>query len=85
MSRHEHRAKPEPSLILHPSDAFQKREKASEDYAIRAREKEKLLELKKKLEEQKEHLNKLSAHMYATIILHIIFLSTTQTPATSYP
>ncbi|CEJ95021.1 Putative ATPase inhibitor, mitochondrial [[Torrubiella] hemipterigena] len=44
-------------------DAFQRREKASEDYAIRQREKEKLLELKKKLAEQQEHLNRLSQHI----------------------
>ena len=35
-------------------DAFTKREKANEDYAIRMREKEKLMELKKKLQEQHE-------------------------------
>ena len=45
------------------SDAFQKREKANEDYAIRLREREKLLELKKKLAEQQGHLQKLSDHM----------------------
>jgi len=45
------------------SDAFTKREKANEDYAIRLREKEKLLELKKKLAEQHEHLKKLEEHM----------------------
>ncbi|EHA54761.1 hypothetical protein MCOR27_011444 [Pyricularia oryzae] len=44
-------------------DAFQKRERAQEDYAIRQREKEKLLELKKKLAEQQAHLNKLSEHI----------------------
>lgn len=46
------------------SDAFQKREKANEDYAIRQREKEKLLDLKKKLAEQQAHLKQLSDHMY---------------------
>jgi len=40
-------------------DAFQKREKANEDYAIKQREKEKLLELKKKLADQQQHLKKL--------------------------
>ena len=45
-------------------DAFSKREKANEDYAIRMREKEKLMELKRKLAEQHEHLKKLEAHMY---------------------
>ncbi|RYP24828.1 hypothetical protein DL765_000374 [Monosporascus sp. GIB2] len=44
-------------------DAFQKRERASEDYAIRQREREKLLELKKKLAEQQGHLKKLSDHI----------------------
>lgn len=46
------------------SDAFQKREKASEDWAIRQREKEKLLALKAKLAEQQAHLKQLSDHMY---------------------
>lgn len=46
------------------SDAFQKREKANEDYTIRLREKEKLLELRKKLREQQAHLKQLEAHMY---------------------
>ncbi|KAI1274328.1 mitochondrial ATPase inhibitor, IATP-domain-containing protein [Xylaria sp. FL0933] len=44
-------------------DAFQRRERASEDYAIRQREKEKLLELRKKITEQREHLDKLADHM----------------------
>ncbi|KAL2180439.1 mitochondrial ATPase inhibitor, IATP-domain-containing protein [Thermothelomyces heterothallicus CBS 202.75] len=44
-------------------DAFQKRERATEDYAIRQREKEKLKELKKKLAEQQAHLQKLSDHI----------------------
>ncbi|KAI6093898.1 mitochondrial ATPase inhibitor, IATP-domain-containing protein [Hypoxylon rubiginosum] len=44
-------------------DAFQKREKANEDYTIRQREKEKLLELRKKLREQQDHLKKLSDHI----------------------
>jgi ATPase inhibitor, mitochondrial len=48
---------------LRYSDAFQRREKANEDYAIRQREKEKLLELKKKLAEQQQHLKTLSDHM----------------------
>lgn len=47
------------------SDAFQRREKASEDYAIRLREKEKLLALRKQLKEQQAHLQRLSDHMYA--------------------
>lgn len=46
------------------SDAFQKREKANEDWAIRQREKEKLLELKAKLAQQQAHLKQLSDHMY---------------------
>ena len=44
-------------------DAFQKREKANEDYAIKQREKEKLLELKKKLADQQQHLKKLEESM----------------------
>ncbi|EEU46453.1 ATP synthase F1 subunit epsilon [Fusarium sp. LHS14.1] len=46
-----------------PGDAFQRREKANEDYAIRQREKEKLIELKKKLQEQQQHLERLSKHI----------------------
>jgi len=45
------------------ADAFQKRERAAEDFAIRQREKEKLLELKKKLAEQQAHLQQLSQHI----------------------
>jgi len=45
------------------SDAFSKREKANEDYSIKLREKEKLLELKKKLAEQHKHLKQLEEHM----------------------
>ncbi len=45
------------------SDAFQKRERASEDYAIRQREKQKLLELTAKLAEQQAPLPQLSGHM----------------------
>lgn len=44
-------------------DAFQKREKANEDYAIKQREKEKLMELKKKLAEQHQHLKRLEDSM----------------------
>ncbi|KAL1884255.1 hypothetical protein VTK73DRAFT_3239 [Phialemonium thermophilum] len=44
-------------------DAFQRREHALEDFAIKQREKEKLLELKKKLAEQQAHLQKLSEHI----------------------
>ncbi|KAI2638047.1 mitochondrial ATPase inhibitor, IATP-domain-containing protein [Xylaria nigripes] len=44
-------------------DTFQRREKANEDYVIRQREKEKLLELRKKLQEQQDHLKKLSDHI----------------------
>ncbi|KAI0514807.1 mitochondrial ATPase inhibitor, IATP-domain-containing protein [Xylaria bambusicola] len=53
-----------PSHLCNPStDAFQRREKANEDYAIRQREKEKLMELRKKIAEQKDHLQKLSDHI----------------------
>lgn len=44
-------------------DAFQRRERASEEFAIRQREKEKLEEMKKKIAEQQDHLKKLSDHM----------------------
>ncbi|KAL3423727.1 hypothetical protein PVAG01_05474 [Phlyctema vagabunda] len=44
-------------------DAFSKREKANEDYNIKLREKEKLQELKRKLEEQQGHLKKLEDHI----------------------
>jgi hypothetical protein len=57
------------NIVLSCSDAFQRREKASEDYAIRQREKEKLIELKKKLQEQQQHLDRLSKHMYDTQLL----------------
>ncbi|KAK5632896.1 hypothetical protein RRF57_008610 [Xylaria bambusicola] len=67
--RHSHDIPPSPS-ILQPIDAFQRREKANEDYAIRQREKEKLMELRKKIAEQKDHLQKLSDH----IGLMLIFL-----------
>lgn len=52
-----------PSKTGGQGDAFQRREKASEDYAIRMREKEKLIELRKKIQEQKAHLQKLSDHI----------------------
>lgn len=45
------------------SDAFKNREKANEDYAIRQREKEKLIALQKVVKEQQQHLAKLSEHM----------------------
>lgn len=48
----------------HSGDAFTRREKAAEDYAIRQREKEKLMQLKQKLKEQQAHLDQLSQHMY---------------------
>jgi len=44
-------------------DSFQKREKANEDFTIRKREQEKLLELKKKLAEHHEQGRKLEAHI----------------------
>lgn len=44
-------------------DAFQRRERANEDYAVKQREREKLLELKKKLAEQQAHLQQLSDHI----------------------
>jgi len=50
-------------LESYRGDAFTKREKANEDYTVRQREKEKLLELKKKLAEQQQHLKQLEEHM----------------------
>lgn len=44
-------------------DAFQKRERAAEDYSIRQRELQKLQELKKRLAEQQNHLKQLSDHI----------------------
>ncbi|EGS18830.1 uncharacterized protein CTHT_0054400 [Thermochaetoides thermophila DSM 1495] len=44
-------------------DAFQRRERAQEELAIRQREREKLLALKKKLEEQQAHLKQLADHI----------------------
>ncbi|KAI9904708.1 hypothetical protein N3K66_001237 [Trichothecium roseum] len=44
-------------------DAFQRREQANENYTIRQREKEKLLDLKQKLAEQQQHLDRLSKHI----------------------
>lgn len=57
-----------PETNTSSSDAFQRREKANEDYTIRQREKEKLLELKKKLQEQQQHLDRLSKHMYVQYV-----------------
>jgi len=51
------------SPFSHRSDAFQKREKAQEDFAIRQREKEKLLELKKRLADSHAHIKKLEEDM----------------------
>ncbi|RDL36753.1 Uncharacterized protein BP5553_06105 [Venustampulla echinocandica] len=53
---------PRPTGQLH-GDAFTKREKANEDFTIREREKEKLLELRKRLAEQHDHLKKLEEHI----------------------
>ncbi|KAI9876876.1 MAG: hypothetical protein M1830_005419 [Pleopsidium flavum] len=54
-------------LILVPvnSDAFNKREKADENYYIKKMEKEKLMALKEKLQQQRKHLTELEKHMYA--------------------
>ena len=56
------------------SDAFQRREQASENYAIRQREKEKLLELKQKLAEQQQHLDRLSKHMYVPVSVSPVYI-----------
>jgi len=44
-------------------DAFQRREKANEDYAIRKRELEKLFHLRSRLREQREHILRLERHI----------------------
>ncbi|SPO00822.1 related to H+-transporting ATP synthase inhibitor precursor, mitochondrial [Cephalotrichum gorgonifer] len=44
-------------------DAFQRRERAVEEVAIRQREREKLIALKKQITEQQAHLQKLSDHI----------------------
>ncbi|KAJ2899747.1 hypothetical protein MKZ38_002821 [Zalerion maritima] len=44
-------------------DAFQRREHALEEMAIRQREHEKLVALKKKIDQQQEHLKQLSDHI----------------------
>ncbi|POS82507.1 hypothetical protein EPUL_004575 [Erysiphe pulchra] len=44
-------------------DAFSRRGKANEDMAIKAREREKLLDLRKMISEQHEHLNRLEKHL----------------------
>jgi hypothetical protein len=47
-------------------DAFSKREKASEDLYVRQKEREKLKELKAKIEQQQKHLKELGDHMYVS-------------------
>ncbi|MCJ1353028.1 MAG: hypothetical protein MMC33_003012 [Icmadophila ericetorum] len=44
-------------------DAFNKREKANEDYYVRQKEREKLTALKTKLAEQRKHLDELDKHI----------------------
>ncbi|KAI9788506.1 MAG: hypothetical protein M1816_006846 [Peltula sp. TS41687] len=44
-------------------DAFSKREKANEDFAIKQREREKLMALKEKLKQQQQHMNELEKHI----------------------
>jgi hypothetical protein len=50
-------------LMKNDSDAFQKREKASEDFAIRQREMEKLKLLKSKIADHQKHLAELEKSM----------------------
>ena len=47
-------------------DAFTKREQASEDYAIKQREIEKLKALKDKVAAHKKHLDELDKNMYVS-------------------
>ncbi|KAL8766504.1 MAG: hypothetical protein Q9209_006720 [Squamulea sp. 1 TL-2023] len=49
------------------SDAFSKREAASEDYYVRQKEMEKLQNLKLKIEEHKKHLEELDKHVTDTM------------------
>ncbi|KAL8781681.1 MAG: hypothetical protein Q9213_005898 [Squamulea squamosa] len=49
------------------SDAFSKREAASEDYYVRQKEMEKLQNLKQKIEEHKKHLEELDKHVTDTM------------------
>jgi hypothetical protein len=51
------------TCCLHCSDAFTRREAASEELWIRNEEKAKLMQLKEKLQKQKEHIDKLSKDM----------------------
>lgn len=44
-------------------DAFSKREKGMEDYAIRERERAKIQELLKKIEHEEDQLTKLKSHI----------------------
>jgi hypothetical protein len=52
----------ETDVVLH-SDAFNKREEAAENLYVRQKEKEKLLELRKKIREQQGHLKELEKHL----------------------
>ncbi|KAL2214044.1 hypothetical protein CC79DRAFT_1362824 [Sarocladium strictum] len=45
------------------ADSWQRREQASENMAIREREREKLLALRQQLKEQREHLDRLAEHI----------------------
>ncbi|KAI9892937.1 MAG: hypothetical protein M1814_000821 [Vezdaea aestivalis] len=49
------------------TDAFTKREKASEDLYVREQEKAKLLEVRKKLAESQKHVQEIEEHLYATM------------------
>ncbi|KAI9825635.1 MAG: hypothetical protein M1832_000979 [Thelocarpon impressellum] len=44
-------------------DAYTKREKANEDFYVKEKEREKLLGLRKKLEQQRAHLAELDKHI----------------------
>ncbi|KAI9835447.1 MAG: hypothetical protein M1819_002365 [Sarea resinae] len=44
-------------------DAYTRREKAQEDFYVKQKEREKLLSLKAKLQQQREHLDELDKHI----------------------
>ncbi|KAI5781799.1 mitochondrial ATPase inhibitor, IATP-domain-containing protein [Geopyxis carbonaria] len=53
----------------HSGDSFTKREKAAEDLYVRQMEKQKLKELKIKLQQQRKHLDDLDKHISLMLIV----------------
>lgn len=56
------------------SDAFTKREQASEDYFVRQKEMEKLQALKDKIAGHQKHLEDLDKHVYVVLIYKCVAL-----------